>query len=299
MFNIYDMWILFAFLSAIFAGATSVFAKIGLQKVDNYLANALRTVVVLIFAAVMVFIVGSQSDIGDISATNWFFLVISGLTTGASWLCYFKALQIGSVNKVVPVDKSSVVLTMFLALIFLGEAWTIGKAVSMIAILVGTFMMAVSLQKNTVTVQKTIGKGRSWLFYAVLAAVFASLTAIFSKVGIEGVESNLGTAIRVVVVLVMSWIFVFSLRRQNGIRTMSSKNWWFILLSGLTAGASWLFFFAALQQGEASVVVPIDKLSIVITVIFAYWAFKEKLTPLALLGLLLIVLGTIILPLNF
>ncbi|MCL2474736.1 MAG: EamA family transporter [Chloroflexi bacterium] len=293
------MWVLFAFLSAVFAGVTSIFAKIGLQKVDSYLATALRTVVVLIFAIAVVFIVGSQNDIGNISTQSWFFLIISGLATGASWLCYFKALQIGSINKVVSVDKSSTVLTMLLALIFLAEVWTVGKIVSMVAILAGTFMMAGFWQKNTVATQKAANKERSWFFYAILAAVFASLTAIFSKIGIEGVESNLGTAIRVVVVLVMSWVFVFSLRRQGTIKTMSCKNWWFILLSGLATGASWLFFFAALQQGEASIVVPIDKLSIVITVVFAYWAFKEKLTLLALLGLLLIVLGTIILPLGF
>ena len=282
------MWVLFAFGSALFAGLTSILAKCGIRETDSNVATAIRTIVVLLFSWVMVFLVGSQSAIGSVTGKTWLFLVLSGLATGASWLCYFRALQLGDINKVVPIDKSSTVLTILLALIFLGEGITWLKALCIVAIALGTLLM---IEKKDVDGTKP--SGRAWLLYAVLSAVFASLTAILGKVGINGVESNLGTAIRTCVVLVMAWLVVFVTGRQHTIRKIPKKELGFICLSGLATGASWLCYYKALQDGLASVVVPIDKLSILVTILFSYLVFREKLSRKALLGLVLIVAGTL------
>lgn len=281
------MWILLAFASALFAGVTSILAKCGIRKTDSNVATAIRTIVVLLFAWTMVFIVGSQKMISQISPKSLLFLILSGLATGASWLCYFRALQLGDVNKVVPIDKSSTVLTILLALIFLGEGitWLKGAAVALIA--VGTFLM---IQKK----ESGGEKSKAWFVYAVLSAVFASLTSILAKVGIEGVESNLATAIRTGVVLLMSWVVVFVTKKQRTVPEIPKKELGFICLSGLATGASWLCYYKALQDGLASVVVPIDKLSILVTIAFSYFVFKEKLSKKALLGLALIVAGTLL-----
>ena len=281
------MWILLAFASALFAGVTSILAKCGIRKTDSNAATAIRTIVVLLFAWTMVFIVGSQKTISQISPKSLLFLILSGLATGASWLCYFRALQLGDVNKVVPIDKSSTVLTILLALIFLGEGitWLKGAAVALIA--VGTFLM---IQKK----ESGGEKSKAWFIYAVLSAVFASLTSILAKVGIEGVESNLATAIRTGVVLLMSWVVVFVTKKQRTVLEIPKKELGFICLSGLATGASWLCYYKALQDGLASVVVPIDKLSILVTIAFSYFVFKEKLSKKALLGLALIVAGTLL-----
>lgn len=284
------MWITLAFGSALFAGLTAVLAKIGIKDVDSHLATALRTIVVVIFAWIMVFIVGSQNTMSDISARSMIFLVLSGLTTGASWLCYFKALQIGDINKVVPIDKASTVLTMLLAVIFLGEPIGWLKVLCMALILLGTNLMI----ERKAEVENKAG-GRRWIIYAVLSAVFASLTAILGKVGIENVESNLGTAIRTVVVLVMAWVIVFVTGKQGGIKQIGRTSWIFLVLSGLATGLSWMCYYRALQTGPASVVVPIDKLSILVTVLFAWVFFKEKLTLKSGIGLLMIVAGTLLL----
>lgn len=283
------MWILMAFLSALFAGLTSILAKCGIKKTDSTVATALRTIIVLLFSWVMVFVVGSQGTITDIGAKTVVFLILSGLATGASWLCYFKALQLGDINKVVPIDKSSTVLTILLALIFLGEGLTWQKGVGVLLIGVGTFLM---IEKKDV---KSDGakKGRGWFLFAVGAAVFASLTAILGKVGISDVESNLGTAIRTGVVLVMSWVMALVSGKGKETLRVPKKELGFICLSGLATGASWLCYYKALQDGLASVVVPIDKLSILVTVAFSYVVFKEKLTWKSASGLLLIVLGTL------
>lgn len=284
------MWIFLAFASAFFAGITSILAKIGIKNIDSYLATALRTIVVVLFSWLMVFIVGSGSTIKDISTRSLLFLVLSGLATGASWLCYFRALQIGDVNKVVPVDKSSTVLTMLLAMLFLGEGITWMKVLCMILIGTGTYFM---IERKDETQS---GKdGFQWLIYAVLSAVFASLTAILGKVGIESVESNLGTAIRTVVVLAMAWLIVFLQGKQTQIGQIDRRGWGFLLLSGLATGASWLCYYSALQTGPASVVVPIDKLSILVTVTFAGVIFKEKLSRKSAEGLVAIVAGTLLL----
>ena len=281
------MWILLAFASALFAGVTSILAKCGIRKTDSNVATAIRTIVVLLFAWTMVFIVGSQKTISQISPKSLLFLILSGLATGASWLCYFRALQLGDVNKVVPIDKSSTVLTILLALIFLGEGITWLKGAAVVLIAVGTFLM---IQKK----ESGGEKSKAWFIYAVLSAVFASLTSILAKVGIEGVESNLATAIRTGVVLLMSWVVVFVTKKQRTVLEIPKKELGFICLSGLATGASWLCYYKALQDGLASVVVPIDKLSILVTIAFSYFVFKEKLGKKALLGLALIVAGTLL-----
>ena len=283
------MWVIFAFLSAFFAGITSILAKCGIRKTDSNVATFIRTIIVLLFSLLMVMIVGSFPTLKHLSAKTILFLVLSGLSTGASWLCYFRALQKGNINKVVPIDKSSTVLTIILATIFLGESITLYKTLGIIAIGLGTLMM---IEKKD-TENKTEEKG--WLFYAILSAVFASLTSILGKVGIEGVESNLGTAIRTVVVIVMSFVMVSVTGKVKDIKRIDKKELAFILLSGLSTGASWLFYYRALQDGEASIVVPIDKLSILVTIAFSYFVFKEKLGKKALIGLILIVVGTLVL----
>ena len=282
------MWIIYAFGSAIFAGLTSILAKCGIRQTDSTVATAIRTIVVLAFSWLMVFVVGSQGQIGSIGGKTLIFLILSGLATGASWLCYFKALQIGDINKVVPIDKSSTVLTILLAFIFLHEEISLPKAIGVVLIAIGTFMM---IEKKDTKPQDTKGKG--WLFYAVGSAVFASLTAILGKVGISGVESNLGTAIRTVVVLIMAWVMVFATGKQGEIHKVPKNELGFICLSGLATGASWLCYYKALHDGLASVVVPIDKLSILVTIAFSYIVFREHLSKKAAGGLVLIVAGTL------
>lgn len=284
------MWLFFAFGSALFAGLTAILAKIGIKNTDSNVATALRTIVVAIFSWVMVFVVESQGTLGDITLRTLWFLILSGLATGASWLCYFKALQIGDINKVTPIDKSSTILTMLLAFLFLGEKLTLLKAVCMAMMAAGTFLMI--RKKETVNPQ---AKGGAWLLYASGSAVFASLTAILGKIGIQGVESNLGTAIRTVVVLVMAWVVVFVTGKQNTIREIKGYSWLFLVLSGFATGGSWLCYYRALQTGPASVVVPIDKLSILVTVAFSYVVFREKLDRKSGIGLALLAGGTLLL----
>lgn len=276
----------FALGSALFAGLTAVLAKIGIENVNSTLATAVRTAVVLVFSWLMVFIVGSQDGIGSISARTLLFLVLSGLATGASWLCYFRALQLGDVNKVAPIDKSSTVLTILLAFILLGEPISLPQVAGVVCIGAGTLMMIARTQEGGAV------KSSRWLIYALLSAVFASLTSIFGKIGVEDVESNLGTAIRTAVVLVMAWLMVFITGEQKGIRLISRRSWLFLILSGLATGASWLCYYRALQDGPGSVVVPIDKLSILVTIIFSGVVLKEKLTRRAAAGLVLILIGT-------
>ena len=282
------MWVLFAFGSAMLAGLTSVLAKCGIKKTDSTVATAIRTIVVLIFSWLMVFVVGSQETISAIGGRTLLFLVLSGLATGASWLCYFEALQLGDVNKVVPIDKSSTVLTILLAAIFLQEGVSLTKGIGVVLIAVGTFLMIEKKQSGGET------KSAAWLWYALGSAVFASLTAILGKVGISGVESNLGTAIRTGVVLLMSWVMVFVTGKQGALKAIPKNELFFICLSGLATGGSWLCYYKALQDGPASVVVPIDKLSILVTVLFSYLVFREKLTKKSALGLAGIVAGTLL-----
>ena len=276
------MWILYAFGSALFAGLTAVLAKCGIRKTDSTVATAIRTIVVLIFSWLMVFIVGSQSQLSQIDAKTLLFLVLSGLATGASWLCYFHALQIGDINKVVPVDKSSTVLTILLAVLFLHESLSLTKGVGIVLIAIGTYLMIEKKQSTGAA-----KKGASWLLYAAGSAVFASLTSILGKIGISGVESNLGTA-------VMSWMMVFVTGKSAKLREVPKGELGFICLSGLATGGSWLCYYKALQEGPASVVAPIDKLSILITILFSYLVFHEKLSKKSALGLAILVGGTLL-----
>ena len=280
------MWVVFAFLSALFAGLTTILAKCGIRRTDSTVATAVRTGVVLITAFIMTLIVGSTSGITEISGRSWLFLVLSGLATGASWMCYFRALQLGDVNKVVPIDKSSTVLSIILAAVFLREPVSVIGWVCVAAIAVGTYMM---IEKK----EHTEEKSRRWLVYAVLSAVFAAVTSILGKVGIENVESNLGTTVRTAVVLVAAWAMVFVTGKGKQVRRIPKKELMFICLSGLATGGSWLCYYKALHDGLASVVVPIDKLSILVTVAFSYIVFREKLTIRSSIGLLFIVAGTL------
>ncbi|MBR2340345.1 MAG: EamA family transporter [Clostridia bacterium] len=283
------MWIIAAILSAFFAGLTSILAKCGIRKTDSDLATALRTVVVLIFSWIMVLVVGSLSSITQIEPRSFVLLILSGLATGASWICYFKALSVGDINKVVPIDKSSTVLAVLLAIICFGETSNLAmKLIATLILAVGIFLMVEKKQREEKQESKT------WLIYAVLAAVFAALTSILAKMGISGVESNLGTAIRTGVVLIMAWIIVFTRGKQRQLRVIDKKELLFIGLSGIATGASWLFYYYAIQNGEVSVVVPIDKLSIIVTVAFSYVVFKEKLSRKAFFGLCLMVIGTLL-----
>lgn len=279
------MWLLFACGSAIFAGVTAVLAKIGMQHINSTVATALRTGVVLLFSWLLVLLTGA------ISGKTFLFLILSGCATGASWLCYFQALQLGDVNQVAPIDKSSTILTMLLAFLFLGEALTVQKVICMLLIGAGTFLM---LPKRTqAKLQSTTKKG--WLFYAILSAVFASLTSILGKVGIQNIDSNLGTAIRTCVVLVMAWVMVFVTGQQHNLGALNRKDLLFLVLSGLTTGLSWMCYYRALQDGLASVVVPIDKLSILVTIAFSFFVLKERLNRRSGIGLGLLTVGTVLL----
>ena len=271
-----------------FAGITAILAKCGIRKTDSTVATAVRTIVVLLFSWLMVFVVGSQDQLGSIDPNTWLFLILSGLATGASWLCYFRALQLGDINKVVPVDKSSVILTMLLAFLFLQEPITPFGGVGVVLIAAGTFLM---IEKKDVE-QKEDQK-KSWFLYAAGSAIFASLTSILGKIGISGVESNLGTAIRTAVVLLMAWVMVFVAGKAGEVRKIPKNELGFICLSGIATGASWLCYYRALQDGLASIVVPIDKLSILVTVAFSYFVFHERLSKKSATGLVLIVAGTL------
>ena len=283
------MWLLFAVGSAFFAGVTAILAKCGIRKTDSTVATAIRTIVVLIFAWIMVFVVGSQDQLRDIGQMTLLFLILSGLATGASWLCYFKALQLGDVNKVVPIDKSSTVLTILLAFLLLGEPIGLFQGIGVVLIGAGTFLM---IEKKPDASSGAV-QGKGWMLYAFGSAIFASLTAILGKIGIQGVESNLGTAVRTGVVLVMAWAMVLVTGRAKEVRQVPGRELAFICLSGIATGASWLCYYRALQDGPASVVAPIDKLSILVTVAFSYLVFRERLTRRSGLGLVLIVAGTL------
>lgn len=282
------MWLIFAAGSAFFAGITSILAKCGIRKTDSDTATAIRTIAVTIFSWIMASITAQDASFSDISMKSWIFLILSGLATGTSWHCYFHALQYGDINKVVPIDKSSTVITMILAMIFLGEGITAAKTAAIFLIGIGTLLM---IERKDAVNENIRG---SWIIYALLSALFASLTSILGKIGIEGVPSDLGTAIRTTVVLVMAWLIVFMKGKQKNVRNIPKNELAFIILSGIATGASWLCYYRALQQGPASVVVPIDKLSILITILFSRIVFGEKLSTKSASGLLMIFAGTMI-----
>ena len=283
------MWLVFALASALLAGLTSILAKCGIRKTDSDVATAVRTAVVVVFAWTMVGVAGSFGRIADIDARSLLFLILSGLATGGSWLCYFRALQLGDVNKVVPVDKSSTVLTIVLAFVFLGERVSLATAAAVASIGLGTLMM---VERRDVAGEPGARRG-GWLPFVVLSAVFASLTALLGKVGIEGVESNLGTAVRCVVVLAMAWLVVLARGKGGLVRASPRGELGFLCLSGLATGGSWLCYFRALQEGPASVVVPVEKLSVLVSIGFAFVVFRERLTRKGFAGLCLVTAGTL------
>lgn len=287
------MWFFLSIGSAFFAGISSVLAKCGIEKTSSEVATAIRTAIVIAMSVIMTLIVGSLKDIGSIDAKTWIFLILSGLATGASWLCFFKALELGDVNKVIPVDKTSTILTLIVSFIVFGETVTWVKIVSVVAIGAGTFLM--------IERKQTSGQckgSKLWLLFACLSAVFASLTSILGKIGIDGVESNLGTLIRTIVVLFMSWIVVFVTGKTKNVGEISKRDFLFIVFSGIATGVSWLCYYKALKDGVVSVVVSVDKLGILVTIAFSFFALKEKLTVKALIGLVLILAGTVALSLS-
>jgi len=286
-----ETWLIFAILASLFAGVNAVLAKVGISGVNSHLATAIRTVVIVIFSWIVVFSFGSQAGLSDVDGRTWFFLVASGLSTGASWLCFFYALKYGTVSGVSPLKKSSTVLTIILAFLVLGETVGLPQIGGMVFIIVGTVLM---INFKSATGQSESG-GKNWLVFGILAAVFASLTTIFGAIGIADVDANLGNAIRVVVVLIASWGMVFLTGNQKGTFKIGKKNLLFLALSGLATGGSWLFFFHALQSGPVSVIVPIDKLSIILNILFAYIFLKEKQSRKSLAGLACLAIGTLLL----
>lgn len=282
------MWLFMAVMSAIFAGLTAILAKCGIRKTDSDLATALRTIVVLVFSWVMVFVVGSTNQLAQISGKSLLFLFLSGLATGASWICYFKALSQGDVNKVVPIDKSSTILTVLLAIVCFNEtANLIVKLIGTALLAIGIFLM---IEKKQIVEKK---ENKMWMIYAAFSAIFAALTSILAKIGISNVESNLATAVRTYIVLIMAWIIVFAGGKQKQLKTLDKRELVFIALSGVATGASWLCYYYAIQKGVVSVVVPIDKMSIIVAVAFSYFVFKEKLSIKAFIGLCLMLVGTL------
>ena len=284
------MWLAYAAGSAVFAGLTAILAKIGIRKTDSTVATAIRTVVVLVMSWAMVFVVGSQGTLGQIDRRSLIFRGLSGRATGASWLCYFRALKLGNVNHVAPIDKLSTVLTILLAFLLLGEPFGAAQGFGMALIGVGTLLM---VEKKAVTRQSE----GPWFLYALGSAVFASLQAILAKFGITGVESNLGTALRTIVVLAMAWLMVLVTGRAGEAGRVDRRELGFICLSGLATGGSWLCYYKALQEGPASIVVPIDKLSILLVVLFARIVLGERLSRKAGAGLALLTAGTLVLAL--
>jgi len=289
-----ELWLLYACGAAVFAALTSILAKIGIKNTDSHLATAIRTIVVLIFAWVMVFIVDAQDGIRYIQGRTWVFLILSGLATGASWLSYFRALKLGDVNKVVPIDKSSTILTMILAFIFLREPVGLLTGVGMVLMAIGTWLM-LDLKKNKEgNPNGEKKKSMGWLLYAVLAAVFASLVAILGRIGVADIDATLWTAIRTMVVVPLSWSMVFMTGSHKDVKSVDKKSWVFLILSGIATGVSWLFFYNALQIGNASHVVPIDKLSIVLIMVFARLFLKERFSLKSVIGLVLLTVGTLL-----
>lgn len=286
------MWIIMAILSSVFAALTALLSKAGLKNTNSNVATAVRTFVVLIFAWAIVFITGTYKDIGQISVKSLIFLILSGLATGASWICYFKALSIGEVSKVAAVDKSSVVLSVLSAIIIFPEErgrWWV-KLICLAAIAVGTLLM-IDFKKGSGEDKKS---RFAWLIFALFSAIFAAATSILAKVGIDGVNSNLATAIRTCVVLVLAWVIVFAKREFKYVKQLNVKHVIFLIASGIATGASWLCYYYAIANGQVSVVVPIDKLSILLTVLFSVIFFKERLSFKAWIGLALLTVGTVL-----
>lgn len=285
------MWIFAAVLSALFAGATSILSKCGIKKTDSDVATALRTSVVLAFAWLIVLFTGEYKSLSAVSATSWLFLLLSGLATGASWICYFRALSLGDAAKVAAVDKSSVVLSVIFAMLLFADERNLWyfKLAFLALIALGTFFMS-DVRRGGDDEKK---KRSAWLIFALLSAVFAALTSVLAKLGISGVPSNAATAVRTSVVFAFAWLIVFARGKGGEMKRLEKGELIFLALSGIATGVSWLCYYYAIQAGRVSVVVPIDKLSIVVTVVFSRLVFGEKLSARARLGLGLIVVGSV------
>lgn len=266
------MWIIYAIASAFFAGITAILIKIGIKKLDSNLATALRTLIVLVFSWGLVLLSDTQTQIASIPQKSIIFLILSGLSTSVAWLCYFKALQLGNVSRVTPVDKSSTIITILLSFLILKEKPTIAMIIGIFLLSAGVLLM---IRPNKL---ENKSESKSWLFYAMLSAVFIALTAIFGKIGVGDVDPAHATAIRTVIVAIMVWAVVFVQKKHRLIKSLSRKNWLFILLSGISTGLAWVLFFQALKGGRASIVVPIEKLNIIITVVFSHFLLKERLS---------------------
>ncbi|WP_281624452.1 EamA family transporter [Senegalimassilia anaerobia] len=286
-----QLWLVAAFASALFAGIVSILAKCGIKTIDSDVATALRTCVVAVFTWVMVAIAGSAGTIGGISPKSWLFLALSGLATGGSWICYFKALSIGDVNKVVPIDKSSTLMAVLLSIVLFNETGDLGHRLAGTAMTTaGTFLM---IKRKSGNANGTSERDyRASIAYALAAAVFAALTSVLAKVGIEGVESNLATAIRTMFVLAMAWAIVAGKGKMGLVRGANRRELAFLAASGLATGASWLCYYYAIQMGQVSVVVQVDKLSLLVSIAFAAVVFGERLSRRGGIGLALIVAGT-------
>lgn len=286
-----QLWLVAAFASALFAGIVSILAKCGIKTVDSDVATALRTCVVVVFTWVMVAIAGSAGTIGSISPKSWLFLALSGLATGGSWICYFKALSIGDINKVVPIDKSSTLMAVVLSILLFNETGDLGlRLAGTAAATAGTFLMIERKASDASSASER--DYRASIAYALAAAVLAALTSVLAKVGIEGVESNLATAIRTMFVLAMAWAIVAGKDKIGLVRGANRRELAFLAASGLVTGASWLCYYYAIQMGQVSVVVQVDKLSLLVSIAFAAVVFGERLSRRGSIGLALIVAGT-------
>lgn len=288
------MSIILALLAALFASFTAILAKIGIEDVDSNLATAVRTIVVVIMAYLMVVITGQTGNITTVSTKSFIFLVLSGLTTGLSWLAFFKAIQIGDVSKVVPIDKASVVLTIVLSFIVLREPATMPVVAGGVIISIGTFVL-IGKDKKKKKQGKKVFNTKSYIFLAIMSAIFAALTNILAKIGIEDVDSNVATFIRTVVIIIFAWGIVFFQGTVKDLKKISRKSYIFLILSGAATGFSWLCYFAALAIGKVSIVNPIDKFSVVLTMILSFIILKEKPTKSTVAGAVLITIGTALL----
>ena len=277
------MWILYAFLAAIFSGLTTIFAKKGVKNIDSLLSTSIRTAIILIISFLIVIIFNSFEKI---NIKTFIFLILSGISTTLLWVNYFKALDYGNVNEVTPVDKTSIVITLVLSSIFLNEKITILKIISCILIIVGTFLMVNKSEHSN---------NKEWLLYAILTAIFTSVSAIISKIGLRDINPSLGNFYRTIIVFILIWFYVIIKKKQKNIITIKRQTWIYLIISGFTTSLSWLFYFYALKNGEASMVFPIEKLSVVVSIGLSYVILKEKMTKKSIIGLILIIIGTLIL----
>ena len=288
------MWLLFAVASAATAGLVAVLAKVGLQGVPSSLATAIRTVVVLVLAWLIVFATGMQAELGSLDQRTLIFLIVSGLATGASWLFYFKALQVGRVTPVVAIDRSSLIFTALISIVLFGETQHVWlKLAGLAVIAVGTYVIVWQRRED-----KATGASRLWLVWAVLAMGFAVATTLLAKEGLHAVDSSLATAIRTIIVLVMAGVLVGVTGERRAFAVLSRRNWLYLVLSGLATGASWLCFFRALQEGPVSIVLPVDKLSLIFAAVFALLLLRERISRHDALGMAVILIGTIALVLS-